>query len=54
MAVLAGAALLSVPEPIWEGQGEVLVRALWAVSLGAAATVAKRGWRMVRLLTQRG
>ncbi len=53
MAVLTGAALLALVEPLWGGQGGVLWLALWVVALGSAVTVLRRGWRMVDALKRR-
>jgi phosphatidylglycerophosphate synthase len=50
MALLTGAALLSVAEPLWSGHGGLLMLALWLVALGSAVTAARRSWRMVRAL----
>jgi phosphatidylglycerophosphate synthase len=53
MAVVTGASLFSVLEPLWSGQGGVLLLALWLVTLGSAVTVLRRGWRMVAALKGR-
>jgi phosphatidylglycerophosphate synthase len=53
MAVLTGAALLSVIESVWAGQGGVMRIALWVVALGAAATVLRRSWRLLQRLRRR-
>jgi phosphatidylglycerophosphate synthase len=53
MAVVTGAALLSLAEPLWAGQGGLLWLALWLVTLGSAATTALRGSRMVGALKVR-
>ncbi|MBK4215384.1 CDP-alcohol phosphatidyltransferase family protein [Paracoccus caeni] len=50
MAVMTGAAILAIFEPIWSGQGQVLRAALWIVAIGAALTAARRGWRQVERL----
>lgn len=50
MAVITVAALLSLTEPLWNGRAEVLTVALWVVAVGAAATVLRRAWRLVRKL----
>lgn len=50
MAVLTGAAVLAVAEPLWGGQGGLLRAALWLVCLGALATALRRSVRMVRAL----
>lgn len=54
MAVLTGAALLSLAEPLWSGQGGLLAAALWLVALGAALTALRRSLRMIRALDRRG
>jgi phosphatidylglycerophosphate synthase len=54
MAVLTGAALISLLEPLWAGQGGLLALALWVICLGAALTVLLRGRRMVLGLWRRG
>lgn len=50
MAIITGAALLSLAEPLWHGRGEVLTAALWIVSTGTAITAARRAWRLVHHL----
>lgn len=52
MAVLTGAALLSLAEPLWSGEGEVLRLALWLVCLGALFTALRRAVRIVAALNQ--
>ncbi|MDO5640889.1 MAG: CDP-alcohol phosphatidyltransferase family protein [Paracoccus sp. (in: a-proteobacteria)] len=47
MAVVTAAALLSVPEPIWNGDGGVLRLALWVVAIGAGLTALRRAVRLV-------
>ncbi len=54
MAVLTGAALVSLAEPIWSGQGGLLLAALWVVCLGAGLTALRRSRRMIRALGARG
>lgn len=46
MALVTGAAVLSLAEPIWQGQGEVLRLALWGVTLGAGLTALRRAHRL--------
>lgn len=53
MAAVTAAAVISVAEPLWAGRGEVLTAALWIVAIGAAVTVARRGWRIVSGLKAR-
>jgi len=50
MAVLTGAAVLALAEPLWGGQGGVLREALWLICVGALATVLRRAVRQVRAL----
>lgn len=50
MAVVTLAALLSAIEPLWNGRNEVLTAVLWVVSVGAAFTALRRGYRQVSLL----
>lgn len=50
MALMTGAALLSVPEPLWHGHGQVLRIALWVVAIGTGLTVLRRCWRLVQRL----
>nr|WP_275592322.1 CDP-alcohol phosphatidyltransferase family protein [Aquamicrobium sp. NLF2-7] len=50
MAVVTGAALLSVFEFLWEGRNEVLVAALWIIAAGAALTALRRSFRQVKRL----
>lgn len=54
MAVVTGAALLSVLEPLWHGHGGVLRVALWVIAVGGALTVLRRAWHLVRGLRARG
>lgn len=53
MATITAAALISVPEQLWRGQGEVLVIALWLIALGAAVTALRRAANIVRGLRAR-
>ncbi|OJF95058.1 CDP-alcohol phosphatidyltransferase family protein [Pararhizobium antarcticum] len=52
MAIITAAALLSMLEPLWKGQDEVLAVALSVIALGAAITVLRRSLRIVRALKQ--
>lgn len=53
MAVITAAALLSLPEPLWDGGGGVLEIALWIVALGALITTLRRARRLVKQLRGR-
>ena len=53
MATITAAALLSLLEPLWRGQGEVLVIALWLIAVGAAVTTLRRAANIVRGLRGR-
>ncbi|WP_439497497.1 CDP-alcohol phosphatidyltransferase family protein [Bosea sp. (in: a-proteobacteria)] len=53
MAVITAAALLSLLEPLWRGQNEVLVIALWLIAAGAAVTALRRATNIVRALRAR-
>ncbi|PZO67315.1 MAG: CDP-diacylglycerol--glycerol-3-phosphate 3-phosphatidyltransferase [Paracoccus denitrificans] len=48
MALITGAALLSLFEPIWHGQGDVLTLGLWIVVIGAAVTALRRSVRVIQ------
>lgn len=50
MALITGAALLSLAEPLWGGQGDILRAALWIIAIGAALTALRRATRLVRKL----
>lgn len=53
MATITAAALLSLLEPLWRGQGEVLEIALWLIAVGAAVTAFRRAANIVRALRAR-
>lgn len=53
MATITAAALLSLLEPFWRGQNEVLTIALWLIAVGAAATALRRAANIVRGLRAR-
>ncbi|ODT45726.1 MAG: CDP-diacylglycerol--glycerol-3-phosphate 3-phosphatidyltransferase [Methylobacterium sp. SCN 67-24] len=53
MATITAAALLSLLEPLWRGQGEVLEIALWLIAVGAAVTALRRAANIVRGLRAR-
>lgn len=48
MATITAAALLSLLEPLWRGQDEVLLVALWLIAVGAAVTALRRATNIVR------
>ncbi|UXU76633.1 MULTISPECIES: CDP-alcohol phosphatidyltransferase family protein [unclassified Paracoccus (in: a-proteobacteria)] len=54
MALITLAALASLAEPLWQGQGQILRAALWAVALGAALTAVRRAVRLRRRLLADG
>ncbi len=54
MAVVTGAALLSLLEPLWGGHNQVLVSALWIIAVGAAATAVRRAANIVGTLRRLG
>ncbi|MCV9938527.1 CDP-alcohol phosphatidyltransferase family protein [Boseaceae bacterium BT-24-1] len=47
MATITAAALLSLLEPLWRGQNEVLTIALWLIAAGAAVTALRRAANIV-------
>jgi len=47
MATITAAALLSLLEPLWNGQRQVLTLALWIIAIGAVATTVRRATRIV-------
>lgn len=53
MATITAAALLSLMEPLWRGQNEVLLVALWLIAVGAAVTALRRAANIVRSLRGR-
>ena len=50
MATITAAALLSLLEPLWRGQNEVLLIALGVIAVGAAVTALRRAANIVRPL----
>lgn len=54
MALITAAAVLSVAEPLWQGDGQILTAALWIVAVGAAATALRRSYRLVTTLLASG
>lgn len=53
MAMITAAALISLLEPFWRGQNEVLTVALWLIAVGAAVTTLRRAANIVRALRAR-
>lgn len=53
MATITAAALLSLLEPLWRGQDEVLLIALGLIAVGAAVTALRRAANIVRALRAR-
>lgn len=50
MALITVAAIASLAEPLWQGQGQILTLALWLVAVGAALTALRRAVRLVTRL----
>lgn len=50
MALITGAAALSLPEPLWGWHGQTLHIALWIIAIGAGLTALRRAVRLVRRL----
>ncbi|SMO46701.1 CDP-alcohol phosphatidyltransferase family protein [Paracoccus laeviglucosivorans] len=50
MALVTGAAILSIFEPLWGWRGELLHAALWIIAIGAALTALRRAVRLVGTL----
>ncbi len=46
MATITLAAVIAALEPLWQGQGEVLTIALWAIAIGSAVTILRRARRL--------
>lgn len=53
MATITAAALVSLLEPLWRGQNEVLTIALWLIAAGAAVTALRRATNIVHGLRRR-
>ena len=53
MAIATAAAVLSVAEPLWGGQGEVLLFGLWIILIGSAWTCLRRARRILAELNAR-
>jgi phosphatidylglycerophosphate synthase len=47
MALVTAAALLSSVEFLWNGDGEVLMLALWIIVIGAGLTALRRAYRQI-------
>lgn len=54
MAVVTGAAVLTVFLPLFGGRDELIVAALWVIAVGSALTALRRAARLVAQLRQRG
>lgn len=50
MAVITGAALLSLGEPLWDGRNQILLAALWVIAIGSGLTVIRRALRLIAAL----
>lgn len=50
MALITGAALLSLFEPLWNSSGQILAAALAVIAIGAGMTALRRAVRLVRFL----
>ncbi len=50
MALITAAAILSLLEPLWHAQGQLLTVALWGVAIGAAVTALRRAVTQVAWL----
>lgn len=51
MALVTGAAVIAIFEPLWSGGSDLaLTAALWLVAIGSAITVLRRSWRIVEKL----
>ncbi|MDF3604992.1 CDP-alcohol phosphatidyltransferase family protein [Paracoccus sp. DMF-8] len=50
MALVTGAAVLSVLAPLWGWRGEILTAALWVIAIGAALTALRRAANLVSKL----
>lgn len=50
MALVTGAAVLTVFAPLWGGRDELLIAALWIVAVGTGLTALRRGVNLVRKL----
>lgn len=53
MALVTGAAVLTVFAPLWGGRDELLIAGLWVIVAGAAITTLRRGWRILGKLNGR-
>lgn len=52
MALITGAAILSLFEPLWGWNGQIMTLGLWIVTLGAGITAARRALNLVRALNR--
>lgn len=50
MATITAAAVLSLVEPLWSGDNQILIGALWLIALGAAVTACRRAAHIVNRL----
>lgn len=50
MALVTSAALLSLCDPLWQGDNQVLFVALWVIVVGSGVTVARRSIRLLAKL----
>lgn len=50
MATITAAALISIVEPLWNWQNQVLTIALWFIAVGAAVTALRRSQNLVHRL----
>jgi hypothetical protein len=50
MATITAAALISIVEPLWNWQHQVLTAALWLIAVGGAVTALRRSQNLVQRL----
>jgi hypothetical protein len=53
MAAVTAAGLVSLPEPLWGGQNQILAIGLWIIMLGAVLTTIRRSKTLVTRLKLR-
>ena len=53
MAALTATCAIAAFEPLWNGQGEVMLLGLLVIALGTALTVARRTRNLARALAER-